>query len=212
MNPSTTTTNAEFELSNDSIPPYSIVIVRLLQSVIYDEDRKLWNLLITYQHQIRQHFAVIGVELHLNEQEGFAFLSQPDEIDTEPNQAARLVRRMPLSYEVTLLCVILREALEEFDVRNTESRKLFVTNQDLKERIELFFKDKADKIRLLQRFDSYINTVANLGFLKEVKVRGFDDELKTYEVMRVIKAKVNNDILEQIREKMQSEKMKPKTK
>ena len=196
-------TSTEFNLSNDAIPPYSIVLVKLLQSVIYDEDRKLWNLLITYQHQIRQYYATIGVELHLNEQEGFAFLSQPEEIDTETNKVPRLVRRMPLSYEVTLLCVVLREALEEFDVRNTESRKLFVTNQDLKERIELFFKDKADKVRLLQRFDTYINTVVNLGFLKEIKVRGFDDQLKTYEVMRVIKAKVSNEILEQIREKME---------
>ncbi|MEZ4886129.1 MAG: DUF4194 domain-containing protein [Chitinophagales bacterium] len=204
MNPSTSIPpNTEFNLSNDAIPPYSIVLVKLLQSVIYDEDRKLWNLLITYQHQIRQYFATIGVELHLNEQEGFAFLSQPEEIDTETNKTPRLVRRMPLSYEVTLLCVVLREALEEFDVRNTESRKLFITNQDLKERIELFFKDKADKVRLLQRFDTYINSVVSLGFLKEVKVRGFDDQLKTYEVMRVIKAKVSNEILEQIREKME---------
>ena len=209
MNPQTSTTpNTEFNLSNSAIPPYSIVIVRLLQSVIYDEDRKLWGLLITYQHQIRQYFAVIGVELHLNEQEGFAFLSQPDEIDTEVNEAARLVRRRSLTYEVTLLCVILREALEEFDVRNTESRKLFVTNQDLKERIELFFKDKADKIRLLQRFDTYISTVVGLGFLKEVNVRGFDDALKTYEVKRVIKAKVSNEILEQIREKMEKRNQK----
>lgn len=208
INTSTTSPNTEFNISNDAIPPYSIVIVRLLQSVIYDEDRKLWGLLITYQHQIRQYFAVIGVELHLNEQEGFAFLSQPDEIDTEENEAARLVRRRPLTYEVTLLCVILREALEEFDVRNTESRKLFVTNQDLKERIELFFKDKADKIRLLQRFDTYISTVVGLGFLKEVNVRGFDDALKTYEVKRVIKAKVSNEILEQIREKMEKRNQK----
>lgn len=183
-----------------TIPIYSTVIVRLLQSVIYDEDRKLWQVLVTYQQQIRDYFATIGVELHLNETDGFAFLSQPDEM--EGQKVPRLVRRIPLSYELTLLLVILREALEEFDVQNTESRTLFITNKELKERIELFFEDKADKVKLLERFDTYINGVVNLGFLKERDVKGYEEDVKTFEVRRIIKAKISNEKLEEIKEKI----------
>ena len=190
--------------TTNTIPVYAPVIVRLFQNVIYDEDRKIWQELVTYQQQIRSYFATIGVELHLNETDGFAFLSQPDEV--EGQKVPRLVRRMPLSYEITLLLVILREALEEFDVQNTESRTLFITNKDLKERIELFFADKADKVKLLDRFDTYINGVVNLGFLKEREVKGYEEDVKTFEVRRIIKAKINNEKLEEIKEKLSGKK------
>lgn len=183
-----------------TIPTYAPIIVKLFQNVIYDEDRKTWQELLSFQHQIRNYFAVIGIELHLNEQDGYAFLSQPEEM--EGQKVPRLARRMPLSYEVTLLLVILREAIEEFDVQNTENRKLFITNEELKERIEVFFEDKADKVKLLDRFDTYINSVANLGFIKETNVRRYDEHVKTYEVRRIIKAKINNEKLEEIKAKL----------
>ena len=183
------------------IPSYASIIVKLFQNVLYDEDRRTWQELLSFQHQIRSYFAVIGIELHLNEQEGYAFISQPEEMDGK--KVPRLSRRIPLSYEVTLLLVILREALEEFDVQNTENRKLFITNEELKERIEVFFEDKADKVKLLERFDTYINAVANLGFIKETEVRRYDENIKTYEVRRIIKAKINNEKLEEIKAKLQ---------
>jgi hypothetical protein len=183
-----------------SIPPYAPLIVKLFQSVIYDEDRKVWQNLITYQRPIREYFATIGVELLLNEQDGFAFISQPDEM--EGQKVPRLASRLPLSYEVSLLLVVIREALEEFDVQNTDARHLFVTNKELKERIELFFEDKADKVKLLERFDVYINAVVKLGFLKERSVKGYEENVKTYEVRRIIKAKINNEKLEEIKQKL----------
>jgi len=190
--------------NTSTIPVYASSIVRLFQNVIYDEDRKAWQELVTYQQQIRAYFATIGIELHLNETDGFAFLSQPDEM--EGQKVPRLVRRMPLSYEITLLLVVIREALEEFDVQNTESRTLFITNKDLKERIELFFEDKADKVKLLDRFDTYINSVVNLGFLKERQIKGYEEDVKTFEVRRIIKAKINNEKLEEIKGKLQGQK------
>lgn len=187
--------------TTSTIPPYAPIIVRLFQTVIYDEDRKTWQNLITYQRPIRDYFATIGVELHLNEQDGFAFISQPDEM--EGQKVPRLVRRIPLSYDVSLLLVILREVLEEFDVQNTDSRTLFITNKELKERIELFFEDKSDKVKLLEKFDVFINAVVNLGFLKEREVKGYEENVKTYEVRRIIKAKINNEKLEEIKAKLQ---------
>lgn len=187
------------EIQN-KIPAYAPIIVKLFQQVIYDDERKAWQELLSFQHQIRKYFATIGIELHLNEQEGFAFLSQPEEM--EGQKVPRLMRRIPLSYEISLLLVVLREALEEFDVQNTDNRKLFITNQELKDRIELFFEDKTDKVKLLERFDTYINSVENLGFIKQADVRTFDDNVKTYEVRRIIKAKINNEKLEEIKELM----------
>jgi Domain of unknown function (DUF4194) len=186
------------------IPKYAPLLIKLLQSIVYDDDKAVWNDILAFQQQIRAHFAVMGMELILNEQEGFAYLSQPDSIDGEAVEVPRLVRRMPISYEVTLLCVVLREALEEFDVKNTDARKLFMTNKDMKDRIELFFRERTDKVKLLERLDNYINTTVSLGFLKEIEVRSHDTQTKTYEVRRVLKSKINNEKLEEIRAKMQS--------
>lgn len=184
-------------------PIYAPLLIKLLQSIIYDDEKAVWNNIIAFQHQIRAYFATIGVELILNEQEGFAYLSQPDQIDGEANNIPRLVRRMPISYEVTLLCVVLREALEEFDIKNTDARKLFITNKEIKDRIELFFGDRSDKVKLLDRLEQYINAAVSLGFLKEIDVRSHDANNKTYEVRRVLKSKINNAKLEEIRAKMQ---------
>jgi Domain of unknown function (DUF4194) len=184
-------------------PKYAPLLIKLLQSIIYDDEKAVWNDIIAFQHQIRSYFAIIGVELILNEQEGFAYLSQPDNAEGEAANMPRLVRRMPLSYEVTLLCVVLREALEEFDIKNTDARKLFITNKEIKDRIELFFGERADKVKLLERLDTYINTAVSLGFLKEIDVRSHDASNKTYEARRVLKSKINNAKLEEIRTKMQ---------
>ena len=67
--------------TNTTIPSYAPIIVKLFQTVIYDDDRKTWQELLSFQHQIRKYFGTIGVQLHLNEQDGFAFLSQPDEYE-----------------------------------------------------------------------------------------------------------------------------------
>jgi hypothetical protein len=97
----------------------------------------------------------------------------------------------------------LREALDEFDIKNTDARKLFLTSREIKDRIELFFGDRSDKVKLLERLDNYINTAVSLGFLKEIDVRTHDTQNKTYEVRRVLKSKINNEKLEEIRTKMQ---------
>lgn len=184
------------------IPKYAPLLIKLLQGIIYDDEKTVWNDILAFQYQIRSHFAIMGIELILNEQEGFAYLSQPDHVEGEAIQVPRLVRRMPISYEVTLLCVVLREALEEFDIKNTDARKLFLTSKDIKDRIELFFGERTDKVKLLERLDAYINTTVSLGFLKEIDVRSHDAQNKTYEVRRVLKSKINNEKLEEIRAKM----------
>jgi hypothetical protein len=187
------------EVMENKMVEYAHVMIKLLQDVLYDEDRSAWSDLLTYQIPVRDYFAKIGVELHLDEREGFAFLKQPED---EESKLPRLVRRIPLSYEVTLLCVLLREILEEFDVKDIESRKCFVTGQELQEKIEIFFKDAANKVRLLDRFDKTIQAAVRLGFLKETEQENDTSEEVRYEVRRIIKAKITNEKLEDIKQKL----------
>jgi hypothetical protein len=177
----------------NTIVDYAHIIIKLLQDVVYDDDRSTWSDLLTYQVPVRDYFAKIGVDVYLDEREGFAFLRQRDDV-----KLPRLVWRMPLSYEVTLLCVILREVLEEFDVGDTESRKCFINAGELQEKIEMFFPEPTNKVRLLERFDRAIKATVNLGFLKEITSESPEEQETRYEVRRVIKAKLPNSKLEEI--------------
>jgi len=192
----------ENEISQNKIMPYTPVVIKLLQGTVFDEEKKTWNELLLYQKPVRDYLGQIGIHLHLDESDGFAFLTQPDTDDKE-SRMPRLVRRMPLSYEVTQLLVILRGCLEEFDVTTTDSSKCFITRQEIVEKIELLFKEKADKVKLLSKFDAYINQVITFGFLKAVEIReAEEDHDRRYEIRRVIKAKINNEKLEEIKENL----------
>ncbi len=185
----------------ENIAPYASAVIRLLQGTIFDEDRRAWNDLLMYQGPIREYFDKIGVTLHLDEKDGFAFLTQTA-TDSEEDNTPRLIRRIPLSYEVTLLLVVLRESLEEFDLKNIDVSKCFISDTEIKEKIEIIFKEKANKVRLIAKFDSYINQAMNLGFLKEVDSGEGTGEMRRFEVRRVIRAKINNEKLEEIKGKL----------
>jgi len=177
--------------------PYAPLILKLLQGVVYYDD-KLWDPLLSYAAPLSRHFAAIGLQLHLDEAEGYAYLTQP-----EPEEAAvslpRLVRRIPLTYDATLLCVLLRESLQQFDARSPDEPRHLLTRAQMQELLQLFFAEQTDMTRLERRLDSAIRQVEKAGFLKAIKTA--DDE-ELYEVRRIIKAKIDADTLVTIRDQL----------
>jgi hypothetical protein len=180
---------------------YAYVIVKLLNGVVYDENEKLWNDLLQYQIQITQYFERIAIDLIVDKKDGYAYLKQI-EIDEEGNTIG-LVSRIPLTYEVSLICVFLREMLDDFEINNIDQRNLYITHKQLKDHIELFFKEKTNKVKLLSKFDSHIKAIVGLGFLKEIGNKDNSKDEVQYEVRRIIKAKITNDILEEFKKKQE---------
>lgn len=189
------------ENRNNTHEPYAHVIVKLLNGVVYDENEKLWTDLLHYQIEITQFFEKIAIELIVDKNDGYAFLKQI-EIDEEGNTIG-LVRRIPLKYETSLICVFLREMLDDFEINNVDQRNLYITHKQLKDNIELFFKEKANKVKLLTGFDSYINQIVELGFLKKISSNEISKDDTRYEVRRIIKAKITNDVLEEFKKKLE---------
>ena len=183
--------------------PYAHVIVKLLQDTLYDENEKVWNDLLQYQIPITQYFDKIAIDLIVEKEDGYAYLKQI-EIDEE-NNTIGLVRRTPLKYEPSLICIFLREMLDDFETNNVDQKNLYVTHKQLKETIELFFKEKANKVKLFEKFDNFIDTIVAVGFLKVIsKPDNLKDETR-YEVRRIIKAKITNDVLENFKKKLQQD-------
>jgi hypothetical protein len=177
-------------------------VIRLLQGTVFDDDSRTWNELLTFQRQVGEYFNSIGIRLHLDEAEGFAFLTQPESED-DIVKIPRLVRRIPLSYELTLLLVVLRQNLEEFDGKALETSKCFITRSEIMDAMEMLIPEKSDRVKRMNKIETNINQAVSMGFLKELSgpETGIDDRL--FEVRRVIKAKINNEILEEIKKKLE---------
>lgn len=161
------------------------LLVTLFQGVLYREhDAALWHRLVELQGRAREHCATVGLELILDEGEGYAYLRQrPVRSGEEP--LPRLVQRRALSYPVSLLLVLLRKQLSEFDATG-DGNVLVVQRDDIAERLKLFLPPTANESRLLDRIDAHLNKVVELGFLR--RVRGQDKE---FEVRRILKAFVD---------------------
>lgn len=182
---------------------YASVVVKLLQGAVYDDNLKVWNDLLQYQFEVAQFFEKIAIELIVERQDGYAYIRQVA-IDEE-NNTIGLVRRIPLSYELSLLCVLLRRLIDDFEVSNTDQRNLYISHKGLKEELEIFFKEQSHRVKLLKELDRYIEQAVDLGFLKVIdSTMKVKDELQ-YEVRRIIKAKVTNDKLEEFKRKLKQD-------
>src|SRR5579864_3696651 len=108
--------------SNDS---FSHVLIHLMKNILYqDKQPELWNSLLNNQAAIRSYIAILALELFIDESEGYAFLRQcPVSNDNENTQdLPRLIQRRPLSYSVSLLCLLLRKKLIENDTTSSNTR------------------------------------------------------------------------------------------
>jgi hypothetical protein len=166
----------------------SAVAIHLLKGVIYrDGDEGLWSALLSLQTRVRDYMAVLGLELMLDEAEGYAFLRARADDDPEAGKMPRLIARRPLSFPVSLLLVLLRKKLAEFDAVGGDTL-LVLTRDEIAELIRVFLPDSSNEARLLDQIETHINRVVELGFLRRLKAGG---DAAGFEVRRILKAFVD---------------------
>lgn len=178
------------ELAIDTAADLSTVLVSLLKGVIYREgDERLWGTLLNLQTQVRDYVTVLGLELMLDEAEGYVFLrSRPESSENEQTaRIPRLVARRPLSFAVSLLLALLRKKLAEFDASGGETR-LVLTRDEIVELIRVFLPDSSNEAKLVDQIDAHITKIVDLGFLRRLKNTSGP---LSYEVRRILKAFVD---------------------
>ena len=165
----------------------SAVLIPLLKGVTYRaDDAAHWSALLGLQSRVRDHAAVLGLELMLDEAEGYAFLrSRPDSDDEAAPKLPRLVARRPLSFAVSLLLALLRKKLAEFDAAGGETR-LILSREQVAELLRVFLPEGSNEARLIDQVDTQLNRIIDLGFVR--RLRGQDN---MFEVQRILKAFVD---------------------
>ncbi len=175
-------------------PDLSTLAVALLKGVVYrEEDERLWGALLDLQARLRDYMAVLGLDLVLDEAEGYAFLkSRPEPAEDEAGpRLRRLVARRPLSFPVSLLLALLRKKLVEFDAGGGDTR-LVLTRDEILELVRVFLPDSSNEARLIDQIDAQINKVVELGFLRRLKPGGgMVVGPAGFEVRRILKAFVD---------------------
>ena len=128
----------------------SHVLVGLMKGVTYrDDNLKVWQALLDTQAEVREYTAVIGLELILDETEGYAFLRQRPAAEGE-EEPFRLIPRRQLGFSVSLLLVLLRKKLAEFDASSGEAR-LIMRQDEIVNLLSVFLPGTANEARQMDR-------------------------------------------------------------
>jgi len=172
----------------------SAVVIPLLKGVLYQlDDASLWSVLLEMQSRVRDYVAVLGLELVLDEAEGYAFLrSRPDAEDGSAPKLQRLIARRPLSFPVSLLLALLRKKLAEFDASGGDTR-LVLTRDEIVELIRVFLPKSSNEVKLIDQIEMHINKVVELGFMRRLKPSSAIQSGRgaVFEVQRILKAFVD---------------------
>lgn len=172
----------------------SALVIPLLKGVIYQEnDAGLWQALLQLQARVRDYVTVLGLELVLDEAEGYAFLRARAESDDEvTSKLPRLIVRRPLSFPVSLLLALLRKKQIEFDASGGDTR-LVLSRDEIVELIRVFLPDSSNEARLIDQIETHLNKIVELGFLRKLKpaIANPGGQTTVFEVRRILKAFVD---------------------
>ena len=175
----------------------SPIIIHLLKGILFrNQHPLLWNDLLELQSQVLDYVEVIGLELEINDTEGYAWLRQiiPDEDEKEP--LPRLIARRPLSYPISLLCVLLRKKMAEADSSGNEMR-VIVSREELTNAMLVFMPEKSNEAQIAAAISATINKVTELGFLRKLK-----NDNENLEIQRIINALIDADWAADLNEKL----------
>lgn len=166
------------------------VLVHLFQGPVErDRTPETWRDLVAQQHYVKPYCAVIGLDVHIDEADGFAFLRQ-QALDESADVGAqpplpRLIARHNLSFRLSVLLVLLRKRLLELDAGGGDTRCV-VAHDTLVEELRLFWPASANEAKIVEQIEGVVKQAVDLNLLRTLKV-----EPAAYEVRRLVKALVD---------------------
>ncbi|WEK34194.1 MAG: DUF4194 domain-containing protein [Candidatus Pseudobacter hemicellulosilyticus] len=179
--------------------PYTAIFIKLLKGPVEYFEKSAWEQLLQYQLELTNFLQQLGLVLVLDKEDGYAYLEQL-KLDEEDSTAGWM-RRTAINYEESVLLVLLRDMMAEFEVGEVTSRELIKKRREIKEYAELFFKENASRVRFMKDLDRLIDRVQELGFLDLMENQEIPDEEK-FRVKKIIKARVDNEVLENFKQQL----------
>ena len=194
------------------LQPYAWPARQLLIGPIYDEDARLWAALQQHLGALQTHFSGIGLRLEIAPQDGYAFL---DDAPTDAEEASGttlppLLRAHSLSYEATLLAVVLRHWLGEYDqAGQPDGQQLRLSLGQIMERVSLLLPPASNQVKLLKSIRKYVQELSDLGFVRLHHEETLDQQRSRYEVRRILLARLTPEMLEEFQRQLAAQVLPP---
>lgn len=183
--------------------PWSSAAVKLLKGVVYHDDQGgTWDEILANVSRLTDYFGRLALVLIVNEEDGMAWLHQPDaeELPADYESIPKLFHKVALGFEGTLLCVVLRDELRRNEAEDLQNDRCVVKQADLLETWRMFFPEDADEVRLNDGLSKQFARLEKLKF-----VRRFEKNPPSWEVRRILKARLPLETLKTIRSELQAE-------
>lgn len=182
---------------------YAVALKSLIKGAVYREDVSAWNQLISYTGILRSFFEKLGLDILIDEQEGFAFLKSLPSDEGKDLNGGLIVRRA-LSRNATALCVVLREELHLWERSEREDQACVLTRKQIREKMLPYTQLSEDDSKFHELVNGSISQACATQFLRQVNLEkasgGKDDH--QFQIQRIIKARLPIDDLIQIKNKL----------
>ncbi len=180
--------------------PLGHLMVYLLKGPVY----RSYNLVLFMNIQLQQsaldgRFREMGLNLVLDEDEGYAFLRTREESDYDNPKIAppRLLQKRQLPVFTSFILTWLRLKVHEFDTLAQE--RYILTFDELFAGIAPYFGAKQDEPSLRRKLSGQVNNLADMGF-----IRKFDAKGTRFEILRIIKAVFSAAMMDDMAQKLQA--------
>ena len=187
--------------------------MKLLKGPLYEsEDRKTWSIMIRFRDNLEAYFRVIGLHVVTEEEDGYAYLEQvKDSVekgmeneDETAEELPRLIRKVPFSYTMSMLLVLLRQEYEKFASSMNESRYPNLRKSKIMGLIRSFREEASDMTKFSDDADRMIRQLCQLTYLRTGEVlssaRISDDA--EFEISPIIKSKIDVNFMREMLSRM----------
>lgn len=164
--------------------------ISLLKGIIIKENKeKIWDTILNYRNQIEDYFRQLGLTLKLYEEEGYCYLQQIE--DDETDNLLKLVPKVPLSLHLSLLLVSLRKYMLESTANGDE--KIVISKEEIFIKMKNYLKETSNEIKQEKEITSYIKKVEDMKFI--CKLKNSDNK---YEILRLLASFVDAQWLDDL--------------
>lgn len=185
------------------ILPYTTAFIKLLKGPVEYVEKNTWEKLLQYRTELAGFVQQLGLTLVLDELDGYAYLRHT--LTEDDTADISWIQRRSYTYEESIMLILLREMMAEFEIGASTARELLKKRREIKEYAELFFKENASRIKFLKEIDRLIDKAEENGFLQLVDDHEIPDEQK-FRIRKIIKARVDGEVLEQFFTQLQEYK------
>lgn len=179
---------------NNEEQSFSRAAIALLRGVVErGRDEAVWQTIVGREEALRDYLSKLGLHLFIDRAEEYAYLRQ-----NEASGLPRLMARTQLSYALSLLLLLLRKKLGEYDAHEGDSR-LILTTGEMTELIAPFFPAVTDQVRFADMAARQMQRAEELGFLRRLP-----GEDAAYEVLPLLRSFITAEWLQDFDERLKS--------